>query len=221
MLRRHLVPRPGHAFVSGDYAAFEPRLLADRSADPVLREGSRATDLYEYLMPMLGVTERDVMKLAVLAFLNEQQDVAFALACPLPTREGFRIHAELTSLLEEAVDFRRDVVKVNRDVARSTAGWPRYRGAEDRRTFQRRAFNLVMQGFAGDLMRRLLRDLKDALPPDARVCHQEFDAVIVTCPAPAVAQVEAILRTTMENVAALSIPLLVKTKHGATLADVS
>jgi DNA polymerase I-like protein with 3'-5' exonuclease and polymerase domains len=83
------------------------------------------------------------------------------------------------------------------------------------------AFNLKMQGSAGDLLRKLLRDLNANLPRGARVVHQEFDAVVVTCPVDMAVTIEPLLKQTMENVASLCVPLRVKTKHGATLADVS
>ena len=45
--------------------------------------------------------------------------------------------------------------------------------------------------------------------------------MILTCPAPMAARVEVILEAAMETVAELSVPLVAKTRHGATLADVS
>jgi DNA polymerase I-like protein with 3'-5' exonuclease and polymerase domains len=78
-----------------------------------------------------------------------------------------------------------------------------------------------MQGSAADLFRKLLRDLASSRPAGVRLVHQEFDAVIVSCPASDATSVEAWLKQSMESVASLSVPLVAKTKHGATLADVS
>ena len=51
--------------------------------------------------------------------------------------------------------------------------------------------------------------------------HQEFDAVIVSCPTAIVDSVKETLKATMENVAQLSVPLVAKVKDGATLDDIS
>lgn len=222
LLRRHLVPPPGHLFVSGDFAAFEPRLLAHQSGDPVLTVGaSRGNDIYRHLMPRLGVNERSVAKAALLAFMYEVSATTFANSLPMPSPEGHRIFNALTDVVSKAMAFRDEVQANSTAIATSMYGWRRLRGTASPKTFARQAFNLRMQGSASDLLRKLLRDLKEVLPPEARVVHQEFDAVILTCPATMAARVEVILEAAMEAVADLSVPLVAKTKHGATLADVS
>ncbi len=120
-----------------------------------------------------------------------------------------------------AIAFRESVQGANAQEARSLYGWRRIKGRSSARKFARQAFNLKMQGSAGDLLRKLLRDLSARLPPEVRMVHQEFDALVLTCPAPMAADVEDTLKVTMANVATLSVPLVAKTRHGATLADVS
>jgi hypothetical protein len=221
-LREHFVPEPGHVFVSGDFAAFEPRLLAHQSGDLVLMAGCQVgMDIYQYLMPLLGVTDRDIMKSALLAFMYGRSAASFASALPLPTPDGHAIHQKLEKLLATALAFRQGVHRTDKVVGRSLYGWQRRRGTASPSQFKRRAFNLRMQGTAADLLRKLLRDLRAGLPRTARVVHQEFDAVILTCPEPDAQAVEATLKHTMENVATLTVPLVAKTKHGGTLAAVS
>lgn len=222
ILRSHLVPEPGHRFVSGDYAAFEPRLLAHLSRDRVLVDGcAPGEDIYLHLMPRLGVGNRDVAKQALNSFINGMSPLSFAAALAMPLPDGHGIYKKLEELLADAIAFRTRVHQANTRSASSLYGWRRQRGQQSARDFAGQAFNLKMQGSAADLLRKLLRDLASVLPPDARVVHQVFDAVVLTCPAAMVATVETILKKTMENVDTLSVPLVAKTKRGATLADVS
>jgi len=70
LLRRHIVPEPGHLFVGGDFSAFEPRILAHQSGDAVLVDGSQpGHDIYTELMPRLVVTDRGVAKSALLGLI--------------------------------------------------------------------------------------------------------------------------------------------------------
>lgn len=222
LLRRHLVPEPGHVFVSGDFAAFEPRLLAHQSGDLVLAAGAGpGKDIYTHLVPLLGVTTRASAKAALLAFMYGQSPRTFAASLPLPSPEGHRIFAALATTLPKVIQFRTDVQEGATDAAVSMYGWRRLRGTASAAKFARRAFNLKMQGSGADLFRKLLRDLKAGLPADTRVVHQEFDAVVLTCPTAMASGVKATLKRTMEGVAQLSVRLVADTKHGATLADVS
>ncbi len=221
-LRAHLVPEPGHVLVAGDFAAFEPRLLAHQSGDTTLVAGCQpGRDIYTHLMPLLGVTDRDIAKQALLAFMYGRSARSFAVSLPLPLPEGHAVFNKLESQLTGSLAFRKSVQESDTTSARSLLGWRRLRSTQSPAKFARQAFNLRMQGSAADLLRKLLRDLHAALPASVRVVHQEFDAVILTCPAPQAVAVEALLKNTMENVAKLTVPLVAKTKHGATLAAVS
>lgn len=222
LLRRHLVPEPGHVFISGDFAAFEPRLLAHQSGDDVLVSGCQDDrDIYEHLMPMLGVKERAIAKDAVVAFIYGRGSDTFAADLPLPLAEGHRVFDALTKALPTALAFRDQVQATETDSAASMYGWRRRRGLASPQKFARIAFNLKMQASAADLLRRLMRALASLLPSGARVIHQEFDAVIVTCRREMAESVAALLKFTMENIASLSVPLLAKVKIGSTLWGVS
>jgi DNA polymerase I-like protein with 3'-5' exonuclease and polymerase domains len=222
LLRQHLVPEPGRVLVAGDYSAFEPRLLAHQSDEQVLVAGCQpGHDVYTDLIPLLQVPTRDIAKSALLALLNGNSAKSFAASLPLPLPEGHRIFGALEKALPKAIEFRAKVQKDDTLTAKSLYGWRRVRGDETPSEWARRAFNLRMQGTAADLLRKLLRDLASSMPADTRLVHQEFDAVILSCPAQMGPQMEGWLRGKMEAVASLSVPLVAKTKHGATLAAVS
>lgn len=223
-LRRCLIPESGYCFVAADYAAFEPRLLAHQSGDPTLVAASHARDFYEHLMPLLGLKgdgKRNIAKRAVLAFVNGKTAKSFAESLPLPLADGHRIFSALQRALPVAEEFRQRFVTGSTSQATSLRGWRRLAGETSEKKFARQAFNLTMQGSAADLLRQLLRDLRRCLPTGARLAHQEFDAVVLTCPVAMAPDVERVLKQTMEGVANLTVPLVAKTKSGPTLAAVS
>lgn len=107
LLRKHLVPEPGHVFVAGDYSAFEPRLLAHQCGDRVLVDGCmHGRDVYRELMPVLKVSHRELAKQALLAFLYDRSPRAFAESLAAPIPEGLRIYGELEKQLVILPRFR-------------------------------------------------------------------------------------------------------------------
>ena len=152
-LRQHLVPGPGQVLVAGDYSAFEPRLLAHQSGDPVLVAGCQpGHDVYTDLMPLLQVPTRELAKAALLALLYGNSAESFAASLPLPLPVGHRIFHALEKALPVAIAFRKQVQKGDTLTAKSLYGWRRVRGDDTPSEWARRAFNLRTQGTAADLL---------------------------------------------------------------------
>jgi len=167
------------------------------------------------------VPTRELAKSALLALLNGNSAKSFAESLPLPLSDGHRIFRALEKALPKAIEFRAQVQKADTSTAKSLYEWRRVRGDETPSEWARRAFNLRMQGTAADLLRELLRDLASNMLAHTKLVHQEFDSVILSCPAFMGPGVELWLKGKMEAVASLSVPLVADTKHGATLAAVS
>jgi len=130
LLRRHLIPEVGHVFVSGDYAAFEPRLLAHQSSDPELIKACNAPDVYDHLKPLLRVPDRDTAKQALLAFMYGRSPALFAESLPLPLPDGHRIYAAIEAAFPVAMAYRERVHATETISARTMGGWSRVRGTE-------------------------------------------------------------------------------------------
>ncbi len=154
LLRKHLVPPPGHVFVSGDFAAFEPRLLAHLSQDPVLLSAAKSpNNFYDEMGKTVGLSPTDTVKAAWLAFVYGRAVEAFAETLALPMRQGFDAFNHLRQTLKHTFRYKR---KFERGLHVGPQGAFAYDPIGDWRRrftpglswpqFKRRAFNLLMQG---------------------------------------------------------------------------
>ncbi len=216
LLLQRLGARPGEALVSADFSAYEPRILAHLSGDPVLVAACQQVDPYQTLAPRFGLPDRDTTKLALLAMIFGQQADTFAASLPMTMASGRQIFRNVERVLAAAVRFRQGYQAQHTDEARASSGWRRLRPAHISTTkFVRQAFSLLVQGTAADLMRKAMRELARVLPAHgARLIHQAFDAVVVACPSGEEQGVGAVVKQTMESVAQLNVPLVVKIKVG-------
>ena len=225
-LRGHLVPPPGEVFVAGDYQAFEPHILAHEIQDPSLVQACATGDCYENLAPHLGLTpaDRSIVKKAMLALTYRITPDSFTASLPMPLADGHRLYRKLERHLTKTIAFRKKFGAEARrsGEARSLWGWRRrWQPGVGPQAFERKAFNLLAQGSAADILRALLRALHAVLPPGVAIVHQEFDAVILRCPAELAPKVAADLKQTMEHIAPLRVQLKARIKIGPTLAAVS
>jgi len=87
---------------------------------------------------------------------------------------------------------------------------------------ERIALNTPIQGTAADLIKLAMIRVDKALAekfPDARLLLQVHDELIVECPEEIAADVAALVSREMEQVAALSVPLLAEAKIGKSWFD--
>ncbi|KYF57779.1 hypothetical protein BE04_39470 [Sorangium cellulosum] len=223
LLLPRLGARPGEALVGADFSAYEPRILAHLSGDPVLVAACQQGDPYQNLAPQFGLIDRDTTKMALLALIYGQQPDTFAASLPMTMASGQKVFRDVERVLGAAVRFRQDYQAQHPDEARALSGWRRLRPANvSRKKFARQAFSLLVQGTAADVMRKALRDLARVLPAHGgRLIHQAFDAVVIACPAGEEQRVGAVVKDTMESVAQLRVPLVVKIKSGPNMAAIA
>ncbi|UQA57482.1 DNA polymerase [Polyangium aurulentum] len=223
LLLPRLGARPGEALLGADFSAYEPRILAHQSGDPVLMAACQHGDPYQNLAPQFGLADRDTTKKALLALIYGQQSDTFAASLPMAMPDGRRIFQHVERVLAGVVRFRQHYQSQHPDEARASSGWRRLRPVNiSQKKFARQAFSLLVQGTAADLMRKALRDLARVLSAHgARLIHQAFDAVVVACPRGEEAHVGALVKRTMESVAKLSVPLVVKIKSGPNMAAIA
>lgn len=238
-----LVAPTGQIFLAADYKAFEPRLLASLSGDPVLLRNAwlpSQRDLYRGLMaePSIALLlsniaphhRRELVKSVLLALMYDQSRRQFAHGLhALALSDGERLYDAFTTLLAQACSYRdhHAVTLLAGNGVRSPRGWRRLPMSKGRKRL-RQGFNAIIQGAAADVLRFVLRELHEALRAyDARVVHQGHDAVVVACPMSAANAVECILRDVMEirarycaGVLSLDVPLYVEVKTGATWLDI-
>ena len=127
-------------------------------------------------------------------------------------------------------DYMKDIVeKARRDGYVSTL-WNRRRELPElkssnfnTRSFgERVALNMPIQGTAADIIKLAMVHVRDALLREklsAKLVLQVHDELIVECPEDEAEQVQRILKEEMEQVASLSVPLLVEVKAAGTWAE--
>ncbi|MCS7079102.1 MAG: DNA polymerase I [Chloracidobacterium sp.] len=87
---------------------------------------------------------------------------------------------------------------------------------------EREAINAPIQGTAADLMKLAMIAVADQLPrvfPRARLVLQVHDELLLEAPAEDAPGVAALVKTAMEGVATLTVPLVVETRIGANWLD--
>ncbi len=84
---------------------------------------------------------------------------------------------------------------------------------------ERMAINMPLQGTAADLMKLAMIKIAETLPkiePKAKIVLQVHDELVLEVPKASVKQVAKFIKTTMENVHKLSVPLIVDIEVGRT-----
>ena len=202
-IRGAFVPPPRYAFVVSDFNAFEGRLLAAASRDPLLLEACEAPDFHAYVAK--AIFNRDDNKARAWSkgvlysvgygqtrksFVRDQHD--------LTPREARRVHRtvlkHLTTLREYQRDRRAEYREHPDRPVQTPGGWERFA------VTWRQAFNNGIQAHAADIFRWVLRTLDHELVKyDAYIVHWMHDEVFVSTPEAHVLDVAALVKRVMED----------------------
>ena len=220
VLRSALRARPGHLIIAFDYNAFEARLAADLSNDPVLIAASRRADLFHELAkvffgaPSPSSTQRDLSKAGFYGILFGQRKDQFWKKHPdLPRGEADALFACAEQHLHGLLAYRDQVhAQIDKNwLVETRGGWCRRLHAKTKAGRRRHGFSALVQGLAADILRRVLRQLHVQLAPyDAGVIHHIHDELFVETPAAHVAKVKPIIRATMVGAPAAGAPVLLQ-----------
>lgn len=235
------VATPGQILLHVDYRAFEPRLLASYSADPLLMAASQdaasaSADLYAILNGKLashlpqGLLKRELIKAGMLAvFYGSKRDAFACRQHQLTIAEAHELFDSLSDALVGVRCLRRQVDGQfgERGEVWTRSGWRREPNDPRPARRRRQAFNTLIQGTGADILRFVLRVLQHELKPHgARLVFHHHDAVIVSCPQSELSRVKELIRDVMERRArragylAADVPLPVDIKEGRTWRDI-
>jgi DNA polymerase-1 len=230
----------GHSFIAADYNAFEVRILAALSGDPLLLHAVQQRDAHQALAQAFfgspGMRQR--AKHGVYSLIYGSTRDGFWKAHPELSRDNAEdIFDNVSKHLVTAVAYREDFLrryrrsKLRRVV--TPGGWRRmprdkYNSNDTGSpSALRAAFNALIQGHGADIFRRVLRELDARLASvGGSIAHQAHDGVFVLVPDQNVASASQLVVTVMEGAAQASsaltqagVPLIVKrTKAGRTWA---
>ncbi len=230
---------PGSVFVAVDYSQIELRLLAHLSADEHLvaafNEGEdfhAQTAARVFGVPIEEVTPalRSRAKAVNFGIVYGQQAYGLSQTLDIPMAEArdmidryFEAYPGVRAYLDKTVaEARRTGYAETMFGRRRPIPELKMRNPAQRSFGERTAMNHPMQGSAADIikiaMARVARRLRDE-GFRARMILQVHDELDFECPADEVERLSAMVRTEMECVAVLRVPLIAEVSVGATWAD--
>ena len=238
-IRQAFVAERGHLLMSADYSQIELRLLAHMADVPTLREAfAQGMDIHArtaadiFGLPLDGVDREARRRAKAINFGIIYGMSAFGLAAQLGIGPGeargiidayFQkypgIRAEMDRLKLEAKTLGYVLSPFGRKlwIANIAAKDPILRsGAE------RQAINAPFQGGAAEVIKRAMVRVPRALADaglQARMLLQVHDELVLEVPEAELEATGRVLRDTMQNVAALRVPLLVEVGHGRSWAE--
>jgi DNA polymerase-1 len=238
-IRQAFVAERGHLLMSADYSQIELRLLAHMADVPTLREAfAQGLDIHSrtaadiFGLPLEAVDREARRRAKAINFGIIYGMSAFGLAAQLGIGPGeargiidayFQkypgIRAEMDRLKQEAKTLGYVLSPFGRKlwIANIAAKDPILRaGAE------RQAINAPFQGGAAEVIKRAMVRVPNALADaglKARMLLQVHDELVLEVPEAEMEATGRVLRDTMQNVAALRVPLLVEVGQGRSWAE--
>jgi DNA polymerase-1 len=233
-IRAAFIPDDGHLFVSADYSQIELRVMAHVSGDARLREAfSSGEDIH-------AITAASVFNVPPAHVTPEMRRKAKAINFGIMFGMGpFRLAGQIGVGMEMARNYLADYFATYSGVKRFMDELPakaaergfvttllgRKRFLPDlnssnkvaQQAARRMAINTTVQGSAADLIKLAMIRVSKALDREkvpARMILQVHDEIILEARAEAADGAAALLKTEMENVYPLAVPLVVDTAMG-------
>jgi DNA polymerase-1 len=236
-IRRAFVAAPGYCLVIADYSQIELRILAHLSGDENLitafltgRDIHTSTASQVFHLPYEEITPTIRRRAKEINFGLTYGMKAFGLAQRLgiPQKEAaafiesyFSAYPKIRTALDATIQHVRDYGWVGTILGRKRF-FPTYTTApkKDQQALDRMIMNAPFQGSAADIIKAAMLAVEEKLLPlKAKMILQIHDELIVESPPEEVDTVKAILRTEMEKVCTLVVPLAVNLGVGQNWSD--
>lgn len=227
-IRKCFVAEPGHTLIAVDYSQIQLRLLAEVANVQMFKDTFNAgQDIHEqtarkiFKIPDSTIVPKDLRRAAkTINFSIIYGISAFGLANQLNVsrEEAKRIIDSYMAGLPEIknyIEYITEFVLKNhcvytpwgRRIEIPEAASPRMRGYATRA-----AINAPIQGFEADIMRRVMVEIYDKIcAPNTdkiKMILQVHDEIIFECEEKSANHFADLIKSTMENVAKLSVPLI-------------
>ena len=238
-IRAAFVPQAGWELVVADYSQIELRLLAHMSLDPVLVEAFRnredihtrtAAEVFKVDPVMVNSDMRRAAKAVNFGIVYGQTPFGLAQTLCIDRKEAeLYIHRyfERYAGVREFID--KTIAEVRQTgVAKTLLGRRRpipdmqSRNPSARSFAERTAVNTPLQGTAADLIKLAMIRIAAVLKKEklqARMLLQVHDELVFEAPASELNAIKELVKSQMENVYDLSVPLLVDVGSGPNWRD--
>ena len=233
-MRRVFIADEGNVLVDADYSQIELRLLAHMAGDEAMIEAFRSgqdfhtvTAAKVFHVPEAEVTHQMRSRAKAVNFGIVYGMSSFSLSQDLQVTmaEAKSYKASYFATYPGVKQYMTDIVAQGKDHGYVETLYHRRRALPELKApvFARRAFgervamNMPIQGTAADIMKLAMLRVHDRLRREglkAKLIMQVHDELIVECPEAERETVETLLRQEMEQVAALSVPLIAEAHSG-------
>lgn len=224
-IRNAFIADPGCKFVQADWAQVEPRIMASLSQDPIMVKAFLdKEDIYTAIADPLGFP-RSAGKLLILAMAYGVGPDKIANSLGISMTAARQLIADFERKFPTLVRHKQAVIKQAasrrpRPYSTTVLGRRRYLWellSRDRGEYgsgERRAYNHLIQGSAGDAMKIALIRIDRTLPPGSELLLTVHDEVVVLAPLAEVDEAAAAVKTGMEGVSlpGITVPLLAEVK---------
>ena len=236
-IRAAFVPRRGWKLIVADYSQIELRLLAHMSRDAVLVDAFRnGEDIHTrtaaevFGVPPLMVTPEHRRNAKAVNFGIVYGQTPFGLSQSLGIerkeaeqyiRAYFERYAGVRRWLDGTiVDVRRSGVSINLFGRRRPIPDMNSRNPNARNFAERTAVNTPLQGTAADLIKLAMIRIDEKLRGmQAKMLLQVHDELVFEAPPEEVSEVAAMVKSLMEGVTKLEVPLVVDVGSGENWRD--
>jgi DNA polymerase I-like protein with 3'-5' exonuclease and polymerase domains len=222
-IRNLFVAPDEHKLVVADYSQIEPRIIADFSKDRTMVGAyMNGEDIYTAIAEPLGV-DRAAGKVLVLAMsygvgpdkIADSIGVTIGEARQLLDEFGHKFPALLRykrAVIAESrrrapVPYAQTILKRRRYIPELRAREPWQRARAERQTF-----NTVIQGSAADLIKVAMVRAHSMIPEQASLILTVHDELVTVTPDHLAEETAEAIRSAMEGIKVLSIPLLADVK---------
>lgn len=236
-IRAAFVPRPGWKLIVADYSQIELRLLAHMSGDKVLVEAFRnGEDIHTrtaaevFGVPPLMVTpdHRRAAKAVNFGIVYGQTAFGLSKGLGIERREAeqyikayFERYSGVRRFIDHTIaEVRRTGVSVNLYGRRRPIPDMNSRNPNARGFAERTAVNTPLQGTAADMIKLAMIRIDEKLRGmQARMLLQVHDELVFEAPVDEVDSVKALVKSEMEGVRKLEVPLVVDVGVGDNWRD--
>ncbi len=238
-IRRAFIADPGNKLVVADYSQIELRVLAHLSHDPVLTDAfANGEDVHERtVVEMFGEDKRHdkdmrrVAKMINYGIVYGLSDFGLADRLGIERVEAKRYIEGYNRTYHGVATYMEAVIEEARRAGGARTLFGRFRPLPElaaknqsvRKYGERMARNTPIQGTAADLLKIAMIDVQrllEARPgPPTRMLLTVHDELVLEAPGAEADEVAALLKSTMENVATLLVPLVVDVGVGLSWAD--
>jgi DNA polymerase-1 len=235
-IRAAFIAPPGHELVSADYSQIELRVLAHLSQDEVLIDAFRsnqdihtrtAMEIFDVAPDAVTAEHRRRAKAVNFGVIYGQGDSGLAKSLGIPRAEAesfiaayFRRYHGVRRFMEETLDRARAAGSIHTLLGRQRLVADIKNPNRARRlAAERVAMNTPIQGTAADLLKLAMLALAAPVTPGCRMTLTVHDELVFEVPMAEVADAMPLIKSRMEGVYPLDVPLVVDVGHGLAWSD--